>query len=90
MARPNIWTKLSGVERGSLNGAPYDDMLPILQEIARIAPDRCIWGTDWPHPVLQNSMPDDGALVDYIWQILPTEAQRQAVLVDNPAKLYDF
>lgn len=90
MARPNIWTKLSGVERGSLKGAPYTDMIPTLQDIVHIAPDRCIWGTDWPHPVLQNPMPDDGALVDYIWQVLPTEAQRQAVLVDNPAKLYDF
>lgn len=90
MSRTNIWTKISGVERGSLKGAPYTDMAPILQEIIRIAPDRCIWGSDWPHPVLQNPMPDDGALVDYIWQIMSTAAQRQAVLIDNPARLYEF
>ena len=90
MARPNIWTKLSGVERGSKAGAPYDDMLPILQAVAEIAPDRVIWGTDWPHPVLDAPMPDDGLLVDYFWQVLPDAGRRQAALVDNPARLYGF
>jgi 2-pyrone-4,6-dicarboxylate lactonase len=90
MARPNIWTKLSGTERGSATGAPYDDMLPILTAVAEIAPDRVIWGTDWPHPVLGKPMPDDGALVDYVWQVLPDADRRHAALVDNPARLYGF
>lgn len=90
MERPNIWTKLSGVERGSDAGAPYDDMLPLLQAVAAIAPGRVIWGTDWPHPVLDGPMPDDGALVDYIWRVLPDAGRRQAALVDNPARLYGF
>jgi 2-pyrone-4,6-dicarboxylate lactonase len=90
LERPNIWTKLSSAERGSLAGAPYADMLPILRTIVEIAPDRVIWGTDWPHPVLGKPMPDDGALVDYAWRMLPDAARRQAALVDNPARLYGF
>ena len=90
IGRPNLWTKVSGAERGSQAGAPYDDMLPILREVARIAPDRILWGTDWPHPVLGKPMPDDGALVDYAWNVLPDPARRQAALVDNPARLYGF
>ena len=90
MTRPTVWTKLSGTERGSAAGAPYDDMLPILTAVAEIAPDRVIWGTHWPHPVLGKPMPDDGALVDYVWQVLPDADRRQAALVDNPARLYGF
>jgi 2-pyrone-4,6-dicarboxylate lactonase len=90
MTRSNVWTKISGAERGSEQGSPYDDMLPILREVARIAPDRIIWGTDWPHPVLGKPMPDDGELVDYVWRILPDSDARQAALVDNPARLYGF
>jgi 2-pyrone-4,6-dicarboxylate lactonase len=90
MARPNIWTKLSATERGSVAGAPYADMLPILRTVADIAPQRVIWGTDWPHPVLGKPMPDDGGLIDYVWDIMPDASRRQAALVDNPARLYEF
>jgi predicted TIM-barrel fold metal-dependent hydrolase len=90
MTRPHLWTKLSGVERGSLAGAPFDDMLPILQAVAEAAPDRVLWGTDWPHPVLGAPMPDDGALVDYLWRVIPESARRHAALVENPARLYGF
>ncbi len=90
MRRDTVWTKISGAERGSLTGAPWADMLPIAHALAEIAPDRLIWGTDWPHPVLAAPMPDDGALVDFIADMLPDPAQRQAVLVDNPARLYGF
>ena len=53
------------------------------------APDRCVWGTDWPHP---NSayIPNDGDLVDILPDWLPTEALRHKVLVENPAALYGF
>ena len=68
---------------------PYEDMLPILREAARLAPDRILWGTDRPHPVLGKPMPDDGELVGYVWKILP-DARRPAALVDNAARLYAF
>ena len=71
MTRPHLWTDIAGVERGSRAGAPYDDMVPILQAVADIAPDRVLWGTGWPHPGLGRPMPDDGALVDYLWRVIP-------------------
>jgi predicted TIM-barrel fold metal-dependent hydrolase len=49
-----------------------------------------LWGTDWPHPVLGAPMPDDGALVDYLWRVIPEAARRHAALVENPARLYGF
>ena len=51
--------------------------------------DRCVWGTDWPHPN-HTHIPDDGMLVDILAEIAPSEAARQALLVDNPQRLYKF
>ena len=90
MDMPHVWTKISGVERGSEAHAPWDDMIPILRETVRLAPDRTLWGTDWPHPVLSCPMPDDGKLVDYLWRVVPDDTVRHGILVDNPARLYDF
>jgi len=47
------------------------------------------WGTNWPHAG-QSAAPDDGQLVDLLAEIAPSEAQRQALLVDNPQRLYRF
>jgi predicted TIM-barrel fold metal-dependent hydrolase len=58
--------------------------------IAAYAPERCIWGTDWPHPNSLGHMPDDGELVDLIADWAPDPALRQRILVDNPAILYGF
>ena len=52
-------------------------------------PERVLWGTDWPHPHHAGPVPDDGALVDMIAEIAPTEALRRGLMVDNPARLYD-
>lgn len=90
MRHPTIWTKISGAERGSTAGPPFTDMLPIVHALAALAEDRLLWGTDWPHPVLTGPMPDDGALVDLLGQMLPDPLQRARVLVDNPARLYGF
>ena len=53
------------------------------------APDRVLWGTDWPHPNVRH-MPDDGDLVDLLADYAPDEATRNRILVDNPTVLYDF
>jgi predicted TIM-barrel fold metal-dependent hydrolase len=86
----NSWIKISGAERGSIAGPPFDDMVAIARSLVEAAPERTLWGTDWPHPVLSGPMPDDGQLVDLLADFVPDEAARRKVLVDNPARLYGF
>ncbi|MGR3795609.1 amidohydrolase family protein [Vannielia sp. SX4] len=89
MARnENIWSKVTCPERLSLQGPPYDDVIPYCRAIVERFPDRVLWGTDWPHPNMKSHMPDDGALVDYIPKIAPMQEQQQKLLVDNPMRLY--
>jgi predicted TIM-barrel fold metal-dependent hydrolase len=84
------WAKLCGYRSSS--GAPYADVAPMARALLSAAPERCVWGTDWPHPSLRDpsEVPDDGALLDVLGEWAPDEATRRAVLVDNPARLYGF
>ena len=85
----NFWSKVSCPERLSQTGPPtYDDVVPFARHLVEAFPDRVLWGTDWPHPNMKSHMPDDGKLVDVIPRIAPTQALRQALLVDNPMRLY--
>ena len=84
----NIWTKVSCPERLTVSGAPYDDVVPFARLLVETFPDRVLWGTDWPHPNMPVEAPDDGVLVDVIPKIATTPALQQALLVDNPMKLY--
>ena len=86
----HIWVKLSGAERLSKAGAPYADTLPIARSLAAHAPERVLWATDWPHVNLKSPMPDDGDLVELIADMVPTEAARRRLMVDNPAEFYGF
>ena len=86
----NCWIKICGAERVSSAGPPFVDAVPFGQAILELCPDRVLWGTDWPHPNIKRHMPNDGDLVDLIPLFMPDEAQRQAVLVDNPQRLYGF
>lgn len=84
------WVKISCAERlteGKV--APFDDVIPFARALVEAAPDRLLWGTDWPHPNMA-AMPDEGALVDLFAQYVPDEAIRNQILVDNPERLYDF
>lgn len=85
---PNLWSKVTCPERLTVQGAPYDDVIPFYQAIVDRFEDRVLWGTDWPHPNMKSHMPDDGALVDYIPKIARTAGQQQKLLVDNPMRLY--
>lgn len=85
---PNIWTKVSGAERLSLQGPPYDDFVPFARMVVERFPDRVLWGTDWPHPNLKSHMPDDGVLVDILPKIAPAEALQKKLLIENPIRLY--
>jgi len=84
-----IWVKVSGAERLSRQGSPYEDAIPFARALVEDAENRVLWGTDWPHPNLAH-VPDDGVLVDLLERIAPSEAQRRALLVDNPERLYRF
>ena len=84
------WVKISGAERLTAGGSPpYDDVVPFAQALIRAAPDRVLWGTDWPHPNVR-AMPDDGDLVDALALYAPDPATRNRILVENPERLYDF
>ena len=87
---PNCWVKISGAERISAGGPPFADAVPFARRLVEAAADRVLWGTDWPHPNIARTMPDDGDLVDLLPDFMPDPAVRQAVLVDNPARLYGF
>ena len=56
----------------------------------RANPDRLVWGSDWPHPRMESEMPDAGRLFELFQQWTPDAATRRRILVDNPARLYDF
>jgi predicted TIM-barrel fold metal-dependent hydrolase len=86
----NCWVKICGAERISAAGPPFVDAVPFAQAVLEVAPDRTLWGTDWPHPNIKRHMPNDGDLVDLIPLFMPDAALQQAVLVDNPHRLYQF
>jgi len=87
--RPTIWSKVTCPERLTRSGPPgYDDVVPFARHLVEAFPERVLWGTDWPHPNLKSHMPDDGQLVNFIPRIAPTAALQQALLVDNPMRLY--
>jgi 2-pyrone-4,6-dicarboxylate lactonase len=83
-----FWVKVSGAERITRQGPPYDDAVPFARALMEAIPDRVLWGTDFPHPNIRPPIPDDGALVDLLARLAPAPAERQALLVDNPTRLY--
>ncbi len=90
MKDDRCWVKISGAERLTGDGPPpYDDVVPFARALIAAAPDRVLWGTDWPHPNVR-AMPDDGDLLDVLADYAPDEATRKRILVDNPETLYPF
>ena len=85
---PQVWSKVSCPERISVQGPPYDDVVPYARAVVEQFPDRVLWGTDWPHPNMKSHMPDDGKLVDYVPRIATTAELQRKLLVDNPMRLY--
>jgi 2-pyrone-4,6-dicarboxylate lactonase len=85
----HIWVKVSGSERASRQASPWRDAVPFARKLVAEHGDRALWGTDWPHPNLKT-VPDDGVLVDLLAEIAPSEAERKALLVDNPQRFYGF
>jgi predicted TIM-barrel fold metal-dependent hydrolase len=85
------WVKLTGAYADTKVGPPtYADSTVIAQAYAKAAPERCVWGSDWPHPGEREKKPDDAVLFDLLLAWVPDETQRHRILVDNPGVLYDF
>ena len=86
---PNCWVKVSGADRITATGSPYHDAVPFLKAVVDQAPDRVVWGSDFPHPMLKLPQ-DNAALVDLIPSIAPDPVTRHKLMVDNPARFYGF
>jgi 2-pyrone-4,6-dicarboxylate lactonase len=87
----NCWAKLTGTYRITTSPqTPYDDVAPFAKALIEANQDRIIWGTDWPHPAVKVSMPNDGALMDHLADWVPDADARKKILVDNPQQLYGF
>jgi D-galactarolactone isomerase len=86
------WVKLSAPYEVSRVGPPnYDDVGALAKVLARAAPERMVWATNWPHPLKHgDDKPDDAVLLDMLLDWVPEESARRKVLVDNPARLYGF
>ena len=91
--RDNVWIKLSGADRltRGVDGS-YADVAPFAHRLLEIAPERLVWGSDWPHTGVFDAarMPDDGALLDALERLVPDPALRRRVLVDNPERLLNI
>jgi len=101
VASGKAYVKVSGHYRSSVMAPAYDDVAPLARALIAANPDRVLWGTDWPHPhhaepgkELSELPPsfdiDDGLALNQVGRWAPTAATRRKILVDNPARLYDF
>lgn len=84
------WVKLTGPYRISGQPLPHADTVPYAHALLKANADQVIWGTDWPHVMHKGATPNDGDLTDLLLDWVPDEAQREQVLVANPARLYGF
>jgi 2-pyrone-4,6-dicarboxylate lactonase len=84
------WVKLTGPYRISAGEMPYIDIAPHARALLEAAPDRIVWGSDWPHVMVKKAMPNDGDLCDLLTTWVPDGSLRERVFVRNPAALYGF
>jgi len=85
---PGFMVKVSGIDRIDAQ-PPYKQGIPFARHLVTTYPERCVWGSDWPHPN-HTHIPDDGVLVNALAQIAPEPALLKQLMVDNPQKLYRF
>jgi predicted TIM-barrel fold metal-dependent hydrolase len=92
LGEPNIWIKVSGSPERISAGATLEQLTKMAQAMIARAPDRVIWGSDWPHSDVfePGHMPNDGDLMNMVEGFAPDEATRRKILAENPARLTDF
>ena len=78
------------MRRQVLGDLPYAEAGAFARAGVEAAPERVVWGTDWPHVMVTKPMPNDADLCDLFFQWVPDPAARRRILVDNPAELYGF
>jgi predicted TIM-barrel fold metal-dependent hydrolase len=90
LSKGNFWVMLSLGEKTSKAGPPWDDVIPIARAYIEAAPDRCVWASDWPHPVSAVQPPNDADLLELVYRYAPDQATLEKVMVHNPAKLFGY
>ena len=92
-----FWVKICSVDKISKtrqarvgNGIPFSDVIPLGQAVIDAAPDRTMWGTDWPHPNKYEVNPNDGDLVNAFGEWVQDQTMRQKIMTDNPGEFYRF
>jgi len=89
--RDDCWTKVSSFYRLSYSGPPdYSDMRPFVQAVLDDRGDRCVWGSNWPHPGLHAFMPNDADLLDVLESWIARDSMREPLFASNAARLYRF
>lgn len=86
----NFWVMLSNGFKLAKTGYPWDEAVPVAQAYIDAAPDRVLWASDWPHPLMTSPAPNDGDLFELFCRYAPDEQTRKRILVDNPARLFGF
>jgi len=101
-AAGHVWVKLAGADRITRKTGRLRDAVPFMQALAAVAPQRLVWGSDWPHigfhsgqqvqddAVLAHRMLDVRDLLEVLAEAVPDATARRAILVCNPARLYNF
>ncbi len=90
MKAGKAWVKFTGPYRITTQPMPHADTNALAHALIAANAQRMLWGTDWPHVMVKNAMPNDGDLCDLLSSWIPDAATREQVLVKNPAKLYGF
>lgn len=90
LEHPNCWVKISAPYFISADFPRYEDIIPLAEKILKVAPDRVLWGTDWPHASAREKLQADADTVDLLSHWIPDDFVRHRVLVDNPQRLYGF
>jgi 2-pyrone-4,6-dicarboxylate lactonase len=90
MRLEKFWVKLSGMDRITKIGPPYEDAQPFARGLLQEFGERVLWGNDWPHPNHVGPIPDEEQLVQLIHKMAPTSAELERLMVSNPQRLYRF
>jgi predicted TIM-barrel fold metal-dependent hydrolase len=91
LTNPNVYLKLICADRHMAEGSSYESVVQMSRAVIEKAPNRVIWGTDWPHSYVfrANEMPNDGDLIDMLLDFAPDESVRNKILVDTPTRLFE-